>query len=142
MRPALLVMLLLSAAYAALGGSPQTTCFTPEAGTAARKSILDTLRAGDHNPMGVPVYKVNAMRVCREWAWVDTSPCYGKKSPVCAEGGWTLLRRSHHVWKMLPSPEEEACDPMNSTFTSPGDECVQILKARYPDLPIELFKSK
>jgi hypothetical protein len=138
----LLVMMLLGATQAAFGGSPQTTCFTPEAGTAVRKSILDTLRAGDHNPMGVPVYKVNVMRVCRGWVYVDASPCYGRKSTECAEGGWTLLRQHHRIWKLLPTPKKEACDPMNGTFASPGDECVKILKARYPDLLIELFKSR
>ncbi len=123
-------------------GAAQPACLTPAARTAVRKAILDTLRADDHNPMGVPVYKVNAIRVCDGWAYVDASPCYGKGATECAEGGWSLLRQKKGAWKLLPTPKDEACDAMNATFGSPGDDCLKILKRREPDLPMELFRKK
>jgi hypothetical protein len=77
------------------GDVSASKAYTPPAGSAERKAIMDALR-GDQKV----IFKVYYLKVQGDWGWVDTTPL-DKKGKAVAEGGANLVHKDNGAWRSL-----------------------------------------
>lgn len=110
---------------------PAAKAYTPAAGSAERRAIMDALRRDQK-----VVFKVYYLKVHGDWAWTDASPLDDKGRPV-AEGGPSLLHKENGTWKVLdlsvvpPDPDQ----PLEAEDVPP--EFVKKLQSIFPGLPTD-----
>jgi hypothetical protein len=101
---------------------------TPPPGSAERKAILDAFRAEwtkDALTKDV-IFVVNRLKVHNGWAWLDVNPRSSDGSQQF-EQEQGLLRKEGDGWKVLQR---------KSGVTA---RYFKNLKAKYPDLPTDIF---
>jgi hypothetical protein len=116
-------------------GSNRSTSkvYTPPAGSAERKAIMDALR-GDQKV----VFKVYYLKLHGDWVWLDATPLDDKGKPV-AEGGPSLLHKENGTWKVLdlsvvPADPDQ---PLEAEDVPP--EFVRKLQSIFRGLPADIF---
>ena len=104
-------------------------------GRSTRRLIADALvKSGNHSRKATE--QIEFLAVCGDWALVDSVTC----DPECPEGGYSLLRRRHNRWTVLPLPDIADCDAATeSPFVSRDNQCLAATLKRYPAAPRALF---
>ena len=119
---------------ATLGSNRSTSkAYTPPAGSAERKAIMDALRADQK-----VVFKVYYLKLHGDWVWLDATPLDDKGKPV-AEGGPSLLHKENGTWKVLdlsvvPADPDQ---PLEAEDVPP--EFVRKLQSIFRGLPADIF---
>lgn len=103
--------------------------YTPSAGSAERKAIMDALRAEmKRNDSRELIFVVQYLRVHKGWAWVTVNP----QSPggdQRYESESALLRKKGKSWKVLER-------------SAGGDAAYfKKLKSKYKSVPFDIFPS-
>jgi hypothetical protein len=108
----------------------EQSAYTPPAGSAERKNILDAFRAAwigqGSSPITDVVFVVNNLKVRNGWAWLDVNPQSSDGSQQF-EGEQGLLRKKNGKWKVI-----ERTAGWDAAY-------FKKLKAKYPTVPLDIF---
>lgn len=107
--------------------------YTPPAGSAERKAIMDALR-GDQQVL----FKVYYLKVHGDWAWADVTPL-DKKGRAVAEGGASLLHKEIGMWKVMDLSviPEDPDNPLGADDPTP--KFVKAVQKAFPGVPVDIF---
>jgi hypothetical protein len=110
-----------------------TKAYTPPAGSAERKAIMDGLRGNQK-----VVFKVYYLKVHGDWAWVDVTPLDDKGRAV-AEGGASLMHNDNGGWKVMDLSviPEDPDNPLGPDDPTP--KFVKAVQKAFPEVPADIF---
>lgn len=127
----LLLLLLFSGRLAAR--DPRV--FTPPAGSAERREILDALRKDMRTLHGIDmVFVVKFLKVQDGWAWTETFP-QSADGRARYEGVSALLKKSGGYWRVV----EIACSEPDNPDCLDDAGYFRKLKGRFPGLPAAIL---